>query len=97
MLKKAYRVVGDKCLLDNIPEDKRTDNIRSLINILYEIDECFRLYRSAVKFAKRMTEELNKDYGFNFTVYDYFGDLKDYGNNGFVYNTETNDFEWLEE
>ena len=96
MLKKAYRVVGDKCLFDNIPEDQRTENIKTVINYLYETDECFRYYRNAVKFAKNVTKVLNKDYGFNFTVYDYFGDLKDYTNNGFRYNTETDDFEWEE-
>jgi hypothetical protein len=89
MLKRAYRVQGVK-------EVFAEKGLIQLENELYIIDEVFIKKSEALKFAKSMANAFNKKYNISYTADDYFGSVEACANSGFVYNTETDEYEWLE-
>lgn len=99
-LLKAYRVTGNKNLFEEKAIEETNQDLKikytAIYNILYLEDENFRTLRWAKLYAQNKTKDLNERFGLNFTIEDYFGDLKEATKAGYIYDTENDEYRWLE-
>lgn len=85
-VKKCYRLLADKSILDNLP--------RRLSNFLWELDEDFFTKAQWLKRAKEIVSKVNLEAEQEYTVEQLFGECNF---EGWCYCTNCEEYFWTDD